>query len=54
MPAVAAIQDCAAPGRTAREAGLQAAACARVIRKLRQAEKKSGYRVEALLDAARG
>ncbi len=54
MPAVAAIQNCAAPGRTPRQAGLQAAACARAIRKLRQAEKKSGYRVEALLEAARG
>jgi glycosidase len=53
MLAVAAIQACAAPGRTARQAGVQAAANAKIIRKLRLAEKKSGYRVEALLEAAR-
>jgi glycosidase len=53
MLATAALQACAAAGRTARQAGLQAAACAATIRRLRLAEQKSGYQVEALLEAAR-
>ncbi|HNS50865.1 MAG TPA: alpha-amylase family glycosyl hydrolase [Anaerolineae bacterium] len=53
MLAVAAVQACVAPAENAREAGRQAAASAGVIQRLREAEEQSGYRVEALLSAAR-
>ena len=53
MLAVDAVRACAAPGLTTGQARLDAAACASVVRRLRLAEKKSGYQVEALLEAAR-
>jgi glycosidase len=54
MLATAAVDICAVPGRTARQVSAQVAACARATRQLRLAEQKSGYQVEALLEAARG
>jgi glycosidase len=52
MLATAAIEVCAAPGCTARQVRSRVAACARIVRHLRLAELKSGYQVEALLEAA--
>jgi hypothetical protein len=53
MLATAAVEICAPPGRIARQVRLQAAACGRAIRRLRQAEQESGYQVEALVEAAK-
>lgn len=49
MLAVAAVQACASPAGSARAARQQASASAAVIRALREAEARSGYRLEALL-----
>jgi len=46
---VAAVQLGAAPGHTLDEAAAEIAACHGVVKKLRRAEKKSGYQVEKLL-----
>ncbi len=49
----AAVQVGADPGHTLGEAAKEIAACYGVTRKLRRAEKKSGYQVEKLLEMAK-
>jgi hypothetical protein len=54
MLAIATVAICADPGLSLDEATLQISGCYDVVKRLRKAEEASEYRVERLLELARG